>query len=341
MPKPFGEEDIKRLERAWHENGGSPQAVSEATGIPVRNIYRIRAKAAKAGVILKTTITNTGSGHFGWQEEGPKWPKRREIEVRGRSIIVGSDAHFWPGLISTAWKAYCAVAKEINPSHVILNGDTLDGARITRHDPIVWESQPELAEEIECLKERLDEAKKAAPRAERLKTAGNHDTRYERYLAKHAPAMRNVKGTCLQDHIGWLWSWSILINKNSPNPLMVKHAFRGGIHAVYNNVVQAGISICTGHLHAQAIRAFTDYRGTRYGVDAGTLADINGPQFFYTMDNPVNWRSGFAVFTFDKDGVLLPPEVCEVQTLPNGQQRAIFRGEIVAKGESYREDIAA
>lgn len=334
-------QQIAAFQSAWKEGGGSPAAVARVLQWSLRRVYSVRAKCAREGVVLTTTNTShTGDARHGWQDEAPKWPKRREISVRGRSIVVGSDAHFWPGLITTAWRAFREVSRLVDPEYQILNGDTLDGARISRHDPIAWETTPELADEIECVIERLKEAQASAPNAQRLWTCGNHDTRFERYLSKNAPQMRNVKGSCLQDHTGWPVSWSIMVNKDVC-PVMVKHAFRGGIHAVYNNTLHAGISIVTGHLHAQLVRPFTDYRGTRYGVDAGTLADLGGPQFGYTMDAPTNWRSGFAVLTFDEDGVLLPPELCEVQTRPNGRQRAVFRGQVVAEGESWREDVAA
>ena len=51
---------------------------------------------------------------------------------------------------------------------------------------------------------------------------------------------------------------------------------------------------------------WTDYNGTRYGVDSGVLAAPYGPQFKYMRDMPRNWRSGFAVATFDKGRLLLP-----------------------------------
>ena len=326
----------------WKEEGGVPVAVARRLGKSPSDVQRTRAKCAEHGIVLMTTHNPKGRGgaRYGWQDEAPKWPKRREIEVRGRSIVIGSDAHFWPGLITTAWRAYCAVSSMVDAAYQILNGDTLDGATISRHDPIAWEVTPKLGDELACVLERIAEAKAAAPGATRLWTCGNHDTRFERYLARNVPQFRDVKGSCLQDHTGWPVSWSILINKDVC-PVMVKHAFRGGAHAVYNNTLHAGISIVTGHLHAQLVRPFTDYRGTRYGVDAGTLADLGGPQFTYTMDNPTNWRSGFAVLTFDDDGILMPPELCEVQTRPDGRQRAVFRGKVVAEGEAWREDVAA
>jgi hypothetical protein len=46
------------------------------------------------------------------------------------------------------------------------------------------------------------------------------------------------------------------------------------------------------------VTPFQDLRGNRFGVDCGTLAEIDGPQFTYAELNPSNHRSGFAVLTF-------------------------------------------
>jgi hypothetical protein len=320
----------KRFIQAWDECRGSPVAVSRRLGISERSVYGMRNRLADEEGIVLPSVDPKG-GDTGWKAPPSKWPKRRDITCKDRSILVGSDAHFWPGIVTTAWRAFCKLAKQLEPEYVVLNGDTLDGATISRHDPISWENRPTLKAELEAVSERLTEIEKAAPNAKRLKTAGNHDTRFDRRLAIKVPEFRDVPGTSLQDVFpGWRMSWSIGVNWDS-QPLMIKHAFRGGIHAVYNNTLRAGISICTGHLHAQLIRPFTDYRGTRYGIDGGTLADIDGPQFEYTLDNPVDWRSGFVVLTFDKKGRLQPPELVEVQT-HGKDQAAFFRGKIVAEG---------
>lgn len=93
---------------------------------------------------------------------------------------------------------------------------------------------------------------------------------------------------------------------------MVKHRFKNGVHATHNNTVNSGVSIVTGHLHSLKVTPFSDYHGTRFGVDTGTLADPSGPQFVnYTEANPTNWRSGFAVLTIH-NGKLLWPELVHV-----------------------------
>ena len=87
----------------------------------------------------------------------------------------------------------------------------------------------------------------------------------------------------------------------------------------------SGKTIITGHLHSLKVTPFDDYNGTRWGVDTGTLADPKGPQFQdYLEANPVNWRSGFIVLTF-QDGKLLWPEVARVVD----ETTIDFRGKLV------------
>ena len=107
---------------------------------------------------------------------------------------------------------------------------------------------------------------------------------------------------------------------------MIKHRYHNGIHAAYNNALKAGMSIVTGHLHRLAVTPWADYNGRRWGVDTGTLANPHGPQFDYAENNPSPHTSGFAVLTF-KDGMLLPPELCEVL-----DEKAYFRGECIFDG---------
>jgi len=107
--------------------------------------------------------------------------------------------------------------------------------------------------------------------------------------------------------------------------VVVKHRYKGGIHATHNNTVGSGKTIVTGHLHSLKVTPYSDYNGTRYGVDTGTLADTDGPQFVdYLEDSPTNWRSGFIVLTF-KDGELLYPEI--VQKFSDNHIQ--FRGQVI------------
>jgi hypothetical protein len=121
----------------------------------------------------------------------------------------------------------------------------------------------------------------------------------------------------------WMPCWSLWINED----IVVKHRYKNGIHATHNNTIWSGKTMITGHLHSLKVTPFTDYDGTRFGVDTGTLAEVGGPQFTdYLEDNPVNWRAGFVVLTF-WNGRLLDPEL--VRVLDEEKGLVVFRGQVI------------
>lgn len=250
-------------------------------------------------------------------------PGRLHCEVENGVVLVGSDAHYWPGIVSAAHRAMVKFCKELQPKVVVMNGDMLDGAAISRHPPIGWENHPTVKEEIEAVQERLGEIQKAAFKAKRYWPLGNHDARFETRLATAAPEYARVNGVHLRDHFGADWEpcWSVWVNED----VVIKHRFKGGVHATHNNTLTAGKSTVTGHLHSLKVTPYTDYAGTRFGVDTGTMADPFGPQFEYQEDNPRNHRSGFAVLTFHR-GRLLWPELVHVLS----ETEVEFRGTIVS-----------
>lgn len=247
---------------------------------------------------------------------------RFELSIKNGMVLVGSDAHYWPSKKpSTAHRAFVALAKEYQPEAIVFNGDVIDGTSISRHARIGWEYQPTVREELDVAHERLLEIEKSAPRAKRIWTLGNHDARFEMRLAEVAPQYADVPGIHLKDHFPlWVPAWSVFVNRNTA----IKHRWKGGVHAAVNNTKDSGLSTVTGHLHALNVAAYTDYTGTRFGVDGGTLADPMGPQFSnYTEDNPLNWRSGFVVLEY-VNGKLQWPDVAFVQDERKGLVR--FRG---------------
>ena len=250
-------------------------------------------------------------------------PHRIVLDIPTGTVLVGGDAHYWPGPASTAHRAFVAFIKDLKPRAVVVNGDVFDGARISRHPPIGWAKMPTVQEELEAGQERMHEIDLACPRGcEKIWNLGNHDSRLETRLALVAPEYAQVRGTSLQDHFeNWRPAWACWINDD----VVIKHRFSGGMYAPRNNTLKAGKSMVTGHLHSAKVMPFTDYNGTRYGVDAGCLADTYGQQFRdYTEDGPRDWISGFCVLTF-KDNRLLWPELVTVVD----ERHVQFRGEII------------
>lgn len=308
--------------KAWEQGEGSPTLVAKITKMALRHVYTRRDSMMLKGYDLKSRkkcgpvpkYTNDGSRAY---------PRERQIDMDDGHIVVFSDAHFWPQAQTVANLALLEVIKEFKPKRIVANGDIFDGARISRHAPLGWAELPTVKEELEICQERMHEILMAA-NPKKTKCAfdwnvGNHDQRFDKFLVTHANEMGGVIPRLQDKFPQWEMAWSMRVNKN----LMIKHRWHNGIHATYNNTLKSGVNIVTGHLHRLAVTPWADYNGRRYGVDTGTLSDPLLPQYDYGENNPTPHTSGFAVLTF-RNGVLLPPELCEVV-----KGVAYFRGEIV------------
>jgi hypothetical protein len=306
------EADEKAFMECFKREGAAPTA--RTFGMTERTAYKIRDK-------LRTKYNRDIPAPRSVPADPAKG--RIKIEVPDGVVLVGGDAHYWPGPATLMHRAFVKFAKEMKPKALIMNGDAFDGAAISRHASIGWEDQPSVAEELEAVQERLHEIELATPRGCKLYwPAGNHDLRFETRLATVAPEFKHLKGFHLKDLFpAWSPCWSVWINDS----VVVKHRYKGGVHATHNNTVAAGMTMVTNHLHSAKVTPYDDYRGTRYGVDTGCLADPYGPQFQdYSEDNPRNHRAGFAVLSF-RDGELLPPELVTKWD----DRTVVFRGQLM------------
>jgi hypothetical protein len=253
-----------------------------------------------------------------------KTSQRLDFELTDGTVLIGSDLHAWPAeRLSTTFRAFVHFAKVLEPAAIILNGDLIDGVSISRWPRIMWQAQPTVKQELEAAQECLHQLTLAAPKhCSLFVTIGNHDARFDAKLAASCPEFENVRGFNLRDDFSdrWQWGWSVWINDS----VVIKHRYKGGIHATHNNVLNSGKTIVTGHLHSLKVTPFSDYSGMRWGVDTGTLSDPNGAHAAYAEGNPLNHRSGFIVLTFT-DGRLMWPEIVSVI----GDNHVDFRGEII------------
>jgi hypothetical protein len=312
----FDDEEFITLFQMCNSNPGN---LAAETGMSVRAIQlRRNSIEAKYQHSLDTVTIR--------ERITPK-PERINLGIENGTVIVFSDAHFWPGIKTTAYKGLIwAIQNLENIKAVVNNGDAFDGASISRFPRIGWDSTPSLIGELKAceiaLGEIEDEAKKVNHKMKLIWPLGNHDARFENRLAANAPQYEYIKGFSLKDHFpAWQPCWSTWLTQD----VIVKHRWKGGVHATHNNTVNSGVTMITGHLHSLKVTPFDDYNGTRYGVDTGTLADPYGPQFENYLENsPTNWRSGFVVLTFYQ-GQLLWPEVVKVVDKTHVE----FRGKVI------------
>jgi hypothetical protein len=221
---------------------------------------------------LKQTLGNNGNKTSNPKTSVIQTPQRFNFELIDGTVLIGSDLHAWPGeRLSTAFRAFVHFAKVMEPAAIILNGDLIDGASISRWPRIMWQAQPTVKQELEAAQECLHELTLAASKhCDLFLTIGNHDARFDAKLTASCPEFENVRGFRLCDHFSdrWQWSWSVWINDS----VVVKHRYKGGIHATHNNVLNSGKTIVTGHLHSLKVTPFSDFSGLRWGVDTGTLS---------------------------------------------------------------------
>lgn len=289
--------------RLFEEVG--PTEIAKRTGVSQKAVYvRRRNIEAKLGRAL------TPPDHHANSEPISTHPGRLHTTVENGVVLVAGDLHAWPGEPSTAFRALLRFCREMQPKVVVMNGDVIDGATVSRHPPIGWDKLPTLAEELEAASDLLHQLTLSVPKSTELYwPLGNHDARLETRIATVAPELAKMKGTHLRDHFPERFQpcWSVWVND-----VVIKHKPpRGGVHSGHNSTLHAGKTTVSNHLHSLKVTPWTDYGPTRFGVDAGCLADPYGPQFRYLEDNPRSWRSGFAVLTF-RDGRLMWPELLHV-----------------------------
>jgi predicted phosphodiesterase len=307
--KPISEEILKDNLRVFEEVGKNYQALGRFLGIPWQT--------AQARIRMATErLDKVKDAHPQLRKQWSIKPMNN-LNIEGPcKILVGGDLHAWTGEPPIMWQAFCKVAKEIKPNAIILLGDMIDAARVSRFGKSLGSQAPKVNEEIETLQRWLQDLPHVH---HRFWVIGNHDIRVDNYIANQASELDDYIGSLAQRFQAYDFSYGVNINN-----VEYRHRFRGGIHAAHNNVMNAGISMVTGHTHQLKATPHRTRQGTLWGIEAGMLGDPHGPQFEYTEGIPTKYHSGFVLISHDEEGNMLPPELCE-----SVGGRPCFRGEYV------------
>ena len=313
-PKEISDDDFIA---AWRSLG-SPQAVSNRTGMSIRAVYSRRNRLHSDGIPLQTVDPR---GRESTYSPRIKFERSRKFEIKDGHVIVFSDPHFYPDHRPTGVDALVSIIKELKPLAVFCGGDALDATQLSRFDPTRgWHDPPSVKEQLQCLVDGMDRIKRAAGKGcITAKTLGNHTARFSRYLAVNAPHMEDLPGTRIEDYIpAWPLSWTIELSGQIPT--VIRHRnLPGMLHMQAKN---AGCHYVHGHLHKLNVHAIPQYGRYIFSVDAGSLADPETDAFDYAEGSPPH-AQGFVVFTFRKGRLLWP----EIVSIVDGV--AFFRGSTV------------
>lgn len=305
------------------KNLQSPSLVSKHLKISMRHtLSRRRRLELRYGIVLpiahgKNVPPNKVTKGIDYSGAVAKY------QIQNGRILIGSDAHIWPGERTTMQRGFLHLAELLKPECIVVNGDFFDGARLSRFASIGWENKPDVWQELEAVADYLKDLEAAAPKAHRVWPVGNHDIRFESRIANLVPELAKVQGMHLKDHLpNWLPCWRLDVNDD----IVIRHRELGGEHADFRNVQTSGKTICTGHDHRIGVVFYRDYTGLRFGVRSGFMCDSPlDPQFVHYLEGKEpNWWPGCVVLTF-KDGRLLMPELC----IRHEDGQVQWRGEII------------
>ena len=307
-PAPLSDDLLKERIRQYNQIGGNASALGRMLGLPPSTV---KDQLVTARVKFPHLFEyEAGQAHKRLAE----WtlPQMIAHDIGDGIVMVGNDLHIWPGEVPLMWKAFCSVAHKLRPKAIVLNGDMLDGARVSRHGALLGARAPKIDEEIDALHACLAMLPKSSLR---IWTIGNHDQRVNNYLSANAPEMDTYVGRLEDRFPQWEFAYAAMLDD-----VEVRHRFRGGVHTGWNNALHAGISIVTGHTHQLQITAVRNRNGSHWGVEAGMLGDPRSRAFEYHEGQPSRAHEGFVVLSYD-DGALMPPEFCEMV-----RGRPVFRG---------------
>jgi len=303
MVKPLGVADYQETLAAVRRIG-TVRGAADFLGIQESGVRWRLGMAARQGI--------SWSGGQEWT-----YPQCLAWNLRDGLAVVCSDLHRWPGPPPPMLEALHSICHALVPDVIVLNGDMLDGARVSRHSRIRHSMPPKIKEEIGQLKLDLG-ALPLGPK--RFWCLGNHDKRVDDYVAINATELEDCSLALPQEFPDWEFAYAVVLGEGCE----VRHRWNRGVHAAYNNALRSGGSMVTGDTHRLAWTPIEGRFGRRFGVECGMLADPGDRAFEYTEGVPTRWTPGFAVLSFDDQGNLLTPELVEWL---NG--RAWFRGKRV------------
>jgi hypothetical protein len=148
MPRAHFMEEFARL---------GARGLAKKYRISLRGVYARRQSITQMEGAVVTPPTR--GGHV---QQLDRHPAAIKLGIQDGHVLIGSDSHYWPGIVSTAHTAFLEFAREYKPKVIIKNGDEADFPQISRHAPIAWESRPKLSVEIDNLKAMLSEIENVA-----------------------------------------------------------------------------------------------------------------------------------------------------------------------------------
>lgn len=211
------------------------------------------------------------------------------------NILIISDLHF-PYQHNEAITLALNYGKEKNVNCILINGDLIDFATISRHEKD-WRARS-VAEEFEYVREFLKGLRESFPNVRIIFKEGNHDERWEKWLYLKAPEIFDDPEFKLEARLRLGELKIEYVRDKRPikiGKLTVLHGHElaggsGGVNPARATFLKTLNSVIVGHYHKTSEHTETTMNGDVISVASqGCLCGMN------PLYSPINkWNLGFS-----------------------------------------------
>lgn len=215
--------------------------------------------------------------------------------------LIGSDFHI-PYENKRYMKIWWDVMEWFNPDVVDILGDLDDNSACSKYS----DGKPDevinaASKYAPMVKQFFEKTRGIVPDAQVHFATGNHEIRYDDYIARKAPALA---GLITEDMLWGTDQYGIELSyyNNPPvhrfGPMYVHHgmyALSTSGASVKKMVDEFGVSCIVGHSHRQGavFKTFKLKNEVQRGYELGHMTDVTSSGMSY--DNRHDWQPGFAI----------------------------------------------
>lgn len=221
------------------------------------------------------------------------------------------------------WALLLKAGRMFKPDILVVLGDFADFYAVSSHDKDP-SRKLSLRDELEDVRTGIKELESLGAK-ENIFICGNHEDRYDRYIAQKAPELHNL--ISIRTALG-LDEWTFIPYKRHFNlgKLHITHDAGnagGDAHKKAQATFEGNVII--GHTHRLAYTVVGNAEGQPHlGAMFGWLGDINAVDYMHRISVLRNWAHGFGI------GYLLPNGTVHVSPIPIINNQVLIEGKLVS-----------
>lgn len=227
-------------------------------------------------------------------------------------VLIVPDSH-WPFVSRRAWRLMLLAAlRVVKPDTIVILGDMGDFYAVSQHDKDPRRVS-RLAEELDSMRQALDELDSLPGVRRKVYCAGNHEWRQARFIAKACPQLDGLVQRW-EDYLhlsqrGYEYVPYKRIGRVG-NILVTHEAGKGGIYAAKRTLdrvaAMGATDIAFGHTHQLSKVVFGGFNGRyRSAMTCGWLGSHKSADYVHACDAFASYNHGFGFALADDTGHLM------------------------------------